>query len=103
MDKAKIIHRDISGGNILILPKRVYMKKRARYWIKWTGLLVDWELSKPVESNVPLSLARQPERTVSISLMYLSGVPADHCFVGHLAIYVRRPARQTLKSRHGSR
>ena len=65
MDKAKIIHRDVSGGNILILPKRVYMKKRARYWIKWTGLLVDWELSKPVESDVPLTLARQPERTVS--------------------------------------
>ena len=65
MDKAKIIHRDVSGGNILILPKRVFMKKRRRYWIKWTGLLVDWELSKPVESDVPLTLARQPERTVS--------------------------------------
>ncbi|KAM5541559.1 hypothetical protein V8D89_004749 [Ganoderma adspersum] len=63
MDKAKIIHRDVSGGNILILPKRMFMKKRGRYWIKWTGLLVDWELSMPVESNVPLTLARQPERT----------------------------------------
>ena len=60
MDKAKIIHRDVSGGNIIILPKRVYIQPWGRYWIKWLGLLVDWELSKPVESDVPLTLARQP-------------------------------------------
>ena len=51
-----MLHRDISGGNILILPK---VTGRT---IKWTGLLTDWEMSKPTDYK---GVGRQPERTVS--------------------------------------
>lgn len=39
--RVKIIHRDISGGNILL-----YKKKGDT---EWHGLLTDWELSKDSE------------------------------------------------------
>ncbi|TFK88445.1 hypothetical protein K466DRAFT_662291 [Polyporus arcularius HHB13444] len=48
-EKAGIIHRDISSGNILLYKKNGV----------WVGLLNDWELSKQV--NAPA--ARQPDRT----------------------------------------
>lgn len=62
--KAKIIHRDISGGNILILPKAMFDQRKGRKFVKWFGLLADWEMSKPIYEKASLSRARQPERTV---------------------------------------
>ncbi|KAI8983168.1 hypothetical protein BD414DRAFT_508316 [Trametes punicea] len=59
----KIMHRDISGGNILILPKALVDPEDGTFLMKWTGLLVDWELSKPIAQSGPLCRARQPERT----------------------------------------
>jgi RIO-like serine/threonine protein kinase len=51
-EKAGIIHRDVSVGNILITQDG-------------KGLLIDWDLSKKVNSeNKP----RQAQRTVSHSL-----------------------------------
>ena len=56
-----IIHRDISVGNILILPVlRLGAKPKPKY-VYWTGVLTDWELAK----DVNIEVARQPERTVS--------------------------------------
>ncbi|KAI0641684.1 hypothetical protein C8Q79DRAFT_1014110 [Trametes meyenii] len=60
---AQIIHRDISGGNILIYPKVIFMPKSKKYKIKWTGLLTDWELSKPTYEKEPFVWPRQPPRT----------------------------------------
>lgn len=56
---AGILHRDISAGNILIYERLVDGK------VQRTGLLNDWELSKPKDcTNV-----RQPDRTVRYSLL----------------------------------
>ncbi|KAI0808291.1 hypothetical protein C8Q74DRAFT_1443901 [Fomes fomentarius] len=62
----KILHRDISGGNIPIVSAFVESKTRDRYgWaIEWTGLLADWEMSKPLSSGDSLTpsqlLAERP-------------------------------------------
>ncbi|KAI9508028.1 hypothetical protein F5148DRAFT_970645, partial [Russula earlei] len=45
-DKAKILHQDVSTGNILITPDG-------------SGLLINWDLSKKVDVNLP----RQQSRT----------------------------------------
>ncbi|EJF59486.1 hypothetical protein DICSQDRAFT_21808, partial [Dichomitus squalens LYAD-421 SS1] len=55
-----LLHRDISGGNILILPK-VSKEEDGTRALKWTGILVDWEMSKPLQNTA--SRPRQPERT----------------------------------------
>ncbi|OJT13251.1 hypothetical protein TRAPUB_10186 [Trametes pubescens] len=62
MKLAKIVHRDISGGNILILPKILYIPALKKKIVKWSGVLADWELSKPLNDKSP-PRARQPERT----------------------------------------
>ncbi|EPQ50652.1 hypothetical protein GLOTRDRAFT_66780, partial [Gloeophyllum trabeum ATCC 11539] len=57
--KAKILHRDISAGNILILRKMV--DKKGQTSVVTRGLLNDWDLSKSVaDNNVG---PRQPDRT----------------------------------------
>ncbi|KAL7279912.1 hypothetical protein ACG7TL_006321 [Trametes sanguinea] len=61
--KANIMHRDISGGNILILPQAVVEEPDGTIAMRWTGLLVDWELSKPLKGQAGLCRPRQPERT----------------------------------------
>ena len=50
-DKAKILHRDISSGNVIISERG--------------GLLIDWDLAKDVDSLE--NIARQPFRTVSMA------------------------------------
>ena len=54
-----MIHRDISGGNILIYP-RIVNDGRKRLLV-WQGILGDWELAK----DVRVLRQTQPERTVS--------------------------------------
>ncbi|RDX50666.1 hypothetical protein OH76DRAFT_1402286 [Lentinus brumalis] len=54
-----IIHRDVSGGNILILPCIVTIEDGRRF-IQWTGILTDWELAKGLSDP---RKPRQPERT----------------------------------------
>ena len=60
-----VLHRDISGGNLLIYPTvqsavDPESKEEIRS-LQWVGILTDWELSKGVDAP---SGARQPERTV---------------------------------------
>ncbi|RDX50685.1 hypothetical protein OH76DRAFT_1555502 [Lentinus brumalis] len=55
------VHRDVSGGNILILPCIVTSEVGRRFMI-WTGILTDWELAKGLSDE---RKPRQPERTMS--------------------------------------
>ncbi|KAH9884211.1 hypothetical protein C8Q73DRAFT_627066, partial [Cubamyces lactineus] len=61
--KGKIIHRDVSSGNILILPQVIHLKSTDTHHVVWTGILADWELSKPVGTTEPFMRPRQPPRT----------------------------------------
>ncbi|PIL32460.1 hypothetical protein GSI_05162 [Ganoderma sinense ZZ0214-1] len=54
-----LLHRDVSGGNILIVPH--ILKDADGAEIKWRGMLTDWEMSKPMDSKN--TSGRQPERT----------------------------------------
>ncbi|KAI9058431.1 hypothetical protein FKP32DRAFT_1582064, partial [Trametes sanguinea] len=75
--KASIMHRDVSGGNILILPRVISHQKSGNRSIKWSGLLVDWELSKPMIGRAALPRPRQPERTGTWQFMSIA-VLNDH-------------------------
>ncbi|KAI9065679.1 hypothetical protein FKP32DRAFT_1623592 [Trametes sanguinea] len=79
IEKSEIIHRDVSGGNILIHPIVKPVGKDGRSSrVKWEGLLSDWEMSKPVNVPEPLPLPRQPPRTGTwqfLSAAMLSGKP----------------------------
>ncbi|TFK79242.1 hypothetical protein K466DRAFT_668174 [Polyporus arcularius HHB13444] len=57
-DKLSLLHRDVSGGNVLIYP-RISKMQDGRYRIVFTGLLADWEMAKSINVTDP----RQPERT----------------------------------------
>ncbi len=61
-DKLSLLHRDVSGGNVLIYP-RISKMQDGRYRIVFTGLLADWEMAKSIDVTDP----RQPERTVSLT------------------------------------
>ncbi|KAI0323684.1 hypothetical protein GY45DRAFT_1401272 [Cubamyces sp. BRFM 1775] len=77
-EKAKIMHRDISSGNILIYPRLCLDEETKSYNVHWTGILADWELSKPVGTTEPLMRPRQPPRTGTwqfLSAGMLSTVP----------------------------
>ncbi|KAL7277810.1 hypothetical protein ACG7TL_008754 [Trametes sanguinea] len=54
--KARVMHRDISVGNILIIPPNSKNKKATHQ-----GLLADWELSKRLDDYA--AGARHPDRT----------------------------------------
>lgn len=51
IENAKILHRDISVGNIIISDRG--------------GLLIDWDLAKDIDNLEKIS--RQPFRTVSLA------------------------------------
>ena len=56
-ERAQILHRDISAGNILVTKNDDGSPK---------GLLIDWELAKKMNEHG----SRRPERTVSHSVRY---------------------------------
>ena len=60
------MHRDISSGNILIIPRFIQEAEDDYPRLQWRGMLCDWELSKPIAASVKDECARQPERTVCI-------------------------------------
>ncbi|RPD57704.1 hypothetical protein L227DRAFT_506295 [Lentinus tigrinus ALCF2SS1-6] len=65
-ESCNIIHRDVSVGNILILPM-LFRKDGSIVGIIWSGILTDWELAK----DVRVACARQPERTGTWQFMSL--------------------------------
>ena len=69
-EKFGLLHRDISTGNILILPRIV--ENNGKKIVLWHGLLTDWELAKYVPKDNSLEHARQPERTVCSAIYSMS-------------------------------
>ncbi|KAI0648470.1 hypothetical protein C8Q79DRAFT_1102892 [Trametes meyenii] len=59
---AKMLHRDISIGNILILPTTETREDRSSRVVR-RGMLTDWELAKPLCDDSSQESQRQPERT----------------------------------------
>ncbi|TFK84675.1 hypothetical protein K466DRAFT_665016 [Polyporus arcularius HHB13444] len=66
-EKCKIIHRDISVGNMLIIPTLLLGSNGKILGVLWKGVLSDWELAKDVD----VAFARQPERTGTWQFMSL--------------------------------
>ncbi|OJT14269.1 hypothetical protein TRAPUB_9181, partial [Trametes pubescens] len=64
----KLLHRDISAGNVLILP-RLVEDPHGKEVVQWHGLLTDWELAKPYLDDRSEEKARQPERTLAKKLL----------------------------------
>ncbi|KAI0354094.1 hypothetical protein OH77DRAFT_1426513 [Trametes cingulata] len=58
----RLLHRDISAGNVLILPTLV-KEENGEEIVEWRGVLTDWELAKAVPQKGEEDVARQPERT----------------------------------------
>ncbi|KAI0641635.1 hypothetical protein C8Q79DRAFT_1014073 [Trametes meyenii] len=76
----KIMHRDISAGNVLILPKIVTTLDDDGVdveIVQWEGFLTDWELAKPVVEKPSEDSARQPERTGTWQFMSVAYVAAN--------------------------
>lgn len=70
-----ILHRDISDSNVIIVPK-VFHGESQRI-LNWTGVLTDWEMSKPISAQ-DLGIARQPHRSVRFdSLMSSYRAPVN--------------------------
>ncbi|PIL32491.1 hypothetical protein GSI_05194 [Ganoderma sinense ZZ0214-1] len=69
----KRLHRDVTDRSVLIYPKIETGKTGAKF-IRWRGVLANWELSKAVAAAL---IARQPERNgswqfMSVNLLSLS-------------------------------
>ncbi|KAI0357238.1 hypothetical protein OH77DRAFT_146381 [Trametes cingulata] len=73
-----LLHRDISAGNVLILPT-LGVNPSGKEVVEWRGLLTDWELAKPVsrEGEDDSEAARPPERTGTWQFMSVNYV-ASH-------------------------
>ncbi|KAI0740018.1 hypothetical protein C8Q76DRAFT_184099 [Earliella scabrosa] len=70
VEKCKTIHRDISSGNLLILPVLAPAPGTCgKFVVVWQGILIDWELSKPTPDADNGEVAREPERTGTFSYM----------------------------------
>ena len=63
VNKCGLLHRDISSGNILILPMFEEKPGDLELCVIWKGLLCDWELSEPIATR-KTEEGRQPERMV---------------------------------------
>ncbi|PIL29454.1 hypothetical protein GSI_08396 [Ganoderma sinense ZZ0214-1] len=66
VEQCNILHRDVSVGNILILPIidiDVNEMNEESISVVWGGLLGDWELAKKCPDAHEKSKARQPHRT----------------------------------------
>ncbi|OBZ73638.1 hypothetical protein A0H81_06293 [Grifola frondosa] len=59
---ARVLHRDISSGNMIMYPVEVEVEEGVTQYV-WTGLLNDWELSKPIASPGTAEIARRAGRT----------------------------------------
>ncbi|KAI0739890.1 hypothetical protein C8Q80DRAFT_1240978 [Daedaleopsis nitida] len=66
------LHRDISAGNILIYPKFVHVDEYGITFLKWTGILSDWEMSQKPDDEDSKRKPLQPERTGTWPFMAVS-------------------------------
>ncbi|TBU36904.1 hypothetical protein BD309DRAFT_877450 [Dichomitus squalens] len=82
--ETRILHCDISGGNILIYPKIVRVPEGQIPTVVWTGVLTDWELSRPLDSREVMSKVTQADRMgtyqfMSVSLLTRITKPVEIC------------------------
>ncbi|KAI0808328.1 hypothetical protein C8Q74DRAFT_1232831 [Fomes fomentarius] len=68
-EKCKLIHHDISSGNLLILPVLARTPGEADLRVVWTGILSDWEISKPVAESGDAGRARKSQRIGTLKYM----------------------------------
>ena len=89
--KSKIIHCDISSGNILILPCFVKheIADGSALRVTWRGVLADWELSKPIPQGEEIDRARHPERVVCSYRVYNRYQSLTN-IIGYMEVHVRR-------------
>ncbi|OJT07269.1 hypothetical protein TRAPUB_1866 [Trametes pubescens] len=73
--KYHLLHRDISCGNVLILPRHVMVNGKET--VEWRGVLTDWELAKTVPKDGTDDKARQPERTGTWQFMSVASVASQ--------------------------
>ncbi|OSD02248.1 hypothetical protein PYCCODRAFT_1411147 [Trametes coccinea BRFM310] len=81
--KLRLLHRDISAGNVIILPAlSKTVNAEGKKTVTWTGMLTDWELAKfvpePDASGKLRETPRQPERTGTwqfMSVAYIRNHP----------------------------
>ena len=93
LTKCEILHRDVSAGNILILPK-VIADNEVTYFL-WVGVLSDWELSKRLPGEDEEPKARQPHRTVC-RRMHFQIPPLLTGRSGHLVLHVHPLSRAPI-------
>ncbi len=94
----RILHRDISGGNILICPKILRQRDGAKRSIMWTGILIDCELSKPVDTHDAASRATRAHRMVQCPKPSL-GLVTDVLHPGDVPVHVSQPPLRLVKTR----
>ncbi|KAL7277948.1 hypothetical protein ACG7TL_007896 [Trametes sanguinea] len=80
--KQRLLHRDISAGNMIIRPTLSSVNVNGTRTVVWHGILTDWELAKklplppPGSSSIekPKKVPRQPERTGTWQFMSVAYV-----------------------------
>ena len=93
--RCKIMHRDISAGNILILP--VLNADEDGVFVMIRGLLSDWELAKHIPLDGVVAMQTQPERTVRTFSSHILCSDTKAMSIGYMAVhagYLSPPARQ---------
>ncbi|KAI0357239.1 hypothetical protein OH77DRAFT_146372 [Trametes cingulata] len=76
-ERHKLLHRDVSAGNILILPRLVTDQSGVEL-VEWCGILTDWELATRVPECIEADLAeRHPDRTGTWQFMSVDYVACD--------------------------
>ena len=73
-EECNILHRDISVGNVLILPTIVVTSNKTkgqRISVMWCGVLSDWELAKkrPDANETSKSLQQGHHAVVRVSIL----------------------------------
>ncbi|RDX41008.1 hypothetical protein OH76DRAFT_1561816 [Lentinus brumalis] len=53
--KARTLHGDVSTGNVLICPTVVRSDVDGKLRVVWKGVLIDWELARPVAEDLQVS------------------------------------------------
>ena len=73
--RCDLIHRDVSFGNILILP--LLQRVGNKYRVRWKGVLSDWELAKPSDPRLQESLSATASSPQMVGLWYHYYIPNE--------------------------
>ena len=95
--QTRLLHCDVSSGNIMIYPK-VKHDRAGEASLVWTGILSDWELSRPVDDQNAPPRTTQAHRLVRSS-QCLPIVSQLIRLSGHVPVYVRQFAPRTFPAR----